>query len=201
MDARNHWQPVTDVYQQIIETAAVASLDGDPMVLIEAARRANKKTEVRVPFGISAIATLFMLRAAVYGLFAAKLLLSPSSEIGYWITAHCPVLIPIGFGKMDSKALPTTMAEALGVMAVLSLGIGLLWILHWKPVLIVSLALSGYTLVHIAISYFGMSGLGDPNLFAPQQIDLLVVEGALSVLTFFFIALYPNLKQHFHNHF
>lgn len=201
MEARNHWQPVTDVYQEIIDPVTVANLDGDPMTLIEAARRARRMTEARTPFGITAITAVFLLRGAIYALFAAKLASSSDAILSSWIVAHCPVLVPIAFGAMDPKTLPTTMAEALAVMAVLSLGIGIMWMLRWKPILFISLAISGYTIAHIVISYLNIAGLGDPNLFTAQQINLLVVESALSLLTFLYIALYPNLKKQFQRHF
>jgi hypothetical protein len=196
-EARNHWQPVTDVYQQIIDPAAIASLDGDPQVLIDEARRKERQAAVKAPAGITAITSLYFLRAAVYALFAAKLAISADTEPGGWIVAHCPALIPIGFGGMDSKTLPTTMAETLAVMAVLALGVGIMWMLRWKPILFISVALSGYYITHIVLSYLKIADLGDPALFGPTQIDLVVVEGALNLLTFLFIALYPDLKHKF----
>jgi hypothetical protein len=89
------------------------------------------------------------------------------------------------------------MAEALGVMAVLSLGLGLMWLLRWVPILFISVAFSGYVIGYFAVSYFNIAGLGNPNLFSSTQIDLIVVEGALNVLTFLYIVLYPNLKRIF----
>jgi hypothetical protein len=200
-EARNQWQPVTDVYQQIIDPVAVSQLDGDPTLLIQETRRKREMAEAKVPVGITAITGLFFVRAAIYALFAAKLVASPDSDLTSWITAHCPALIPITFGSPDPKTLPTTMAEALGVMAVLSLGIGLLWLIRWLPILFISVAFAGYFLLHIGLSFFNLAPLGDPNLFGSGQIDLVVVEGALSLLTFFFICLYPNLKSSFQRKF
>jgi hypothetical protein len=201
MEARNQWHPVTDVYQQIVDPVTVASLEGDPIKLVEAARLARSRAEGKVPFGITAITFIYFLRTAIYALFAAKLLAASDSELATWITSRCPALIPIGLGTVDRKALPTTMAEALGVMAVLSLGIGLMWLLRWKPILFISVAFSGYVIAHIAISYFAIGGLGDPNLFGSEQIDLVVVEGAINLLIFLYIALYPDLKHSFRRNF
>jgi hypothetical protein len=89
------------------------------------------------------------------------------------------------------------MAEVLGGMAVLSLGLGLLWLFRWIPILFISVAVSGYLIAHIAISYFNIAGLGDPNLFDPTQIDLVVAEAAINLLIFFYIILYPKLTDSF----
>ena len=201
MEERNQWQPVTEVYQQVIDPQQAANIDSDPMTLVNAVRHARSMTEGKVPFGITAITASYFFRAAAYALFAAKLMSPASSELTTWITAHCPSLIPIGLGGVDHKALPTTMAEALGVMAVLSLGLGLMWLLRWKPILFISVAFSGYVLAHFVISYYSVAGLGDPNLFGSAQIDLIVVEGALNLLIFLYVALYPNLKKSFQRQF
>jgi hypothetical protein len=201
MEARNQWQPVTDLYQQIVDPVTVASLDADPVKLVEAVRRARSMSEGKVPFGITAITFVYFLRAAIYALFAAKLVAASDSELATWITFRCPALIPIGLGTVDRKSLPSTMAEVLGVMAVLSLGIALMWLLRWIPILFISVAFSGYVIAHIAISYFNIGGFGDPNLFASAQIDLVVVEGALNLLIFLYIALYPDLKHSFRRNF
>jgi len=201
MEARNQWQPVTEVYQEIIDPATAAKIDVDPMTMVRAVRRARSLTEGKVPFGVTAITALYFLRAAIYGLFAAKLVTGADSNIASWIISRCPALIPISLSSVDHKQLPTTMAEALGVMTVLSLGIGLMWLLRWKPILFISVAFSGYILAHFAISYFNIAGFGDPNLFGPVQIDLIVVEGALNLLTFLYVALYPNLKNSFQRQF
>ncbi|MGP8251203.1 MAG: hypothetical protein ACLQHF_04165 [Terracidiphilus sp.] len=201
MEARNQWQPVTEVYQQIIDPVSASQIEADPMTLVNAVRRARSMTEAKAPFGISAITAIYFLRAAIYSLFAVKLVASSDSDLGGWIIGRCPALIPIALGGVDHKKLPTTMAEALGVMAVLSLGIGLMWLLRWKPILFISVAFSGYVIAHLVVSYFNIAGLGDPNLFGPSQIDLVVVEGALNLLIFFYIALYPNLKNTFQRQF
>ncbi|MFZ0305938.1 MAG: hypothetical protein WAL75_24850 [Terracidiphilus sp.] len=201
MDARNQWQPVTEVYQQIIDPAAASQIDADPMTMVNAIRHARSLTEGKVPIGITAITAMYFLRAIIYTLFAVKLVAASDSNIASWITSRCPALIPIGLGGVDHKALPTTMAEVLGVMAALCLAIGLMWLLRWKPILFISVAFSGYVIVHFVISYFNLAGLGDPNLFGSAQIDLVVVEGALNLLVFLYIALYPNLKNSFQRQF
>ncbi len=76
-----------------------------------------------------------------------------------------------------------------------------MWLLRWVPILLVSVAFSGYVIAHFVISYFNIAGLGDPNLFGSVQIDLIVIEGALNLLIFLYIALYPNLKKTFHRQF
>jgi hypothetical protein len=198
MEARNNqWQPVTEVYQQIIDPAQASQIDVDPMTLVNAIRQARSKAEAKAPFGITAITAIYFLRAAIYALFAARLAAPSDSDAGTWILNHCPALIPIGLGTVDHKKLPTTMAEVLGVMAVLSLGIGLMWLLRWVPILFISVAFSGYVIAHFVISYFNIAGLGDPSLFGSEQINLVVIEGALNLLIFFYIALYPNLKNSF----
>jgi hypothetical protein len=195
MEARNQWQPVTEIYQQILDPSA--RVEDDPMILVNAARHARSQAEGKTPFGITAITGIYFLRAAVYALFAAKLLASADSTLGGWITVHCPSLIPLSLSTANTKTLPTTMAEAMGVMAVLSLGMGLLWLIRWKPILFISVAFAGYFMVHVALSYMHVAGLGDPNLFGAEQIDILVIDGAMNLLTFFFIILYPNLKNSF----
>lgn len=201
MEARNQWQPVTEVYQQVIDPATASQLDDDPMTMVNAVRRARSMAEGKVPFGITAITANYFIRAAIYALFAAKLITGPDSNIASWIISRCPALIPIGLGSVDHKKLPTTMAEVLGVMAALSLGIGLMWLLRWKPILFISVLFSGYVLAHFVISYFNIAGLGDPNLFGSVQLDLIVLEGALNLLIFFYVALYPNLKKSFQRQF
>lgn len=201
MEARNQWQPVTEVYQHVEDPAFAAPVDDDPMTLVNAVRHARSMTEGKVPFGITAITALYFLRSAIYALFAAKLVAPNESDLSIWITAHCPALIPISLGAVDHKKLPTTMAEALGVMAVLSFGIALMWLLRWVPILFISVAFSGYVIAYYAVSYFNIAGLGNPTLFTSAQIDLIVVEGALNVLTFLYIALYPKLKNTFHRDF
>jgi hypothetical protein len=201
MEARNQWQPVTEVYQQIIDPAAASQIDVDPMEMVNAVRRARSKVEGKTPFGITALTAVYFLRAAIYSMFAAKLVLGADSDIASWIIARCPALIPFALGNTDHKKLPTTMAEILGVMAVLSLGIGLMWLLRWVPILFISVAFSGYMIAHFAFSYFNIAGLGDPNLFGSVQLDLIVIEGALSLLTLLYICLYPNLKQSFQRKF
>ena len=171
------------------------------MTLVHAVRHARSMAEGKVPSGITAITASYFLRAAIYALFAVKLAVGPDSEITTWIVSRCPALIPVGLGSVDHKKLPTTMAEALGVMAVLCLGIGIMWLLRWVPILFISLAFSGYVMAHFVISYFNIAGLGDPNLFGSVQIDLIVIEGALNLLIFLYIALYPNLKKTFHRQF
>src|SRR5579863_7959204 len=129
MEARtNQWQPVTDVYQQVVDPALAAPVDDDPMTMLNAVRQARSMTEGKVPFGITAITSMYFLRSAVYALFAAKLVATSESDLSIWITTHCPALIPISLGAVDAKQLPTTMAEALGVMAVLTFGLGLMWL-------------------------------------------------------------------------
>ena len=201
MEARNQWHPVTDVYQQIADPVTVASLDADPIKLVEAVRRARSLAEGKVPFGITAITFIYFLRTAIYALFAAKLVAASDSDLATWITSCCPALIPLSLGAVDRKKLPTTMAEALGVMAVLSLGIAIMWLLRWKPILFISAAFSGFVIVHFVISYFNIGGFGDPNLFGSAQLDLVVAEGALNLLIFFYIALYPDLKHSFQRRF
>jgi hypothetical protein len=201
MEARNQWQPVTEVYQQVIDTAQAGTLDVDPMTLVNAVRQARSLAEGKVPFGITAITAIYFLRAAIYSLFAVRLVTGADSESTSWIISRCPALIPIGLGGVDHKKLPTTMAEVLGVMAVLSLGIGLMWLLRWKPILFISVAFSGYVIAHFVISYFNLAGLGDPNLFGSAQLDIIVIEGAINLLIFFYVALYPNLKKTFQRQF
>jgi len=199
MEARtNQWQPVTEVYQHVIDPALAAPVDEDPMTLVNAVRHARSMTEGKVPFGITAITSMYFLRSAIYALFAAKLIAPNQTDLSFWLTIHCPALIPISLGAVDPKQLPATMAEALGVMAVLSFGLGLMWLLRWKPILFISIAFSGYVIAYFAVSYFNIAGLGNPNLFSSEQIDLIVVEAALNLLTFLYIALYPNLKNTFH---
>ncbi len=197
MEARNQWQPVTEVYQQIIDPAQASQIDADPMTLVNAIRQARSMAEGKVPLGLTIITTFYFLRAAIYALFAARLVAPSDSDAGTWIMNHCPALIPIGLSTVDHKKLPTTMAEVLGVMAALSLGIGLMWLLRWKPILFISVAFSGYVIAHFVISYFNIAGLGDPGLFGSEQIDLVVIEAALNLLIFLYIALYPNLKDAF----
>ncbi|MGD0912460.1 MAG: hypothetical protein ABR928_11220 [Terracidiphilus sp.] len=201
MEARNQWQPVTEVYQQIIDPVAASHIDDDPMTMVNAIRQARSLSEGKVPFGITAITGAYFLRAAVYILFAIKLAASADSDLATWITSHCPALIPLSLGSVDHKKLPTTMAEVLGVMAVLSLGIGVMWLLRWVPILFISIAFSGYVLAYFVISYFNIAGLGNPDLFTGSQIDLIVVEAAINLLIFFFIALYPGLKKSFRRDF
>jgi hypothetical protein len=201
MEVRNQWQPVTEVYQQIIDPVSASQIEDDPMTMVNAVRHARSMAEGKVPFGITAITASYFMRAAIYALFAAKLIAPTSSEITSWIVSRCPALIPIGLGGVDHKKLPTTMAEALGVMAVLSLGIGLMWLLRWKPILFISVLFSGYVIAHFVISYFNIAGLGDPGLFGSAQIDLVVAEGAINLLIFLYVALYPKLKQSFQRQF
>jgi hypothetical protein len=199
MEARtNQWQPVTEVYQHVVDPALAAPADDDPMTLVNAVRHARSMTEGKVPFGITAITAMYFLRAAIYALFAARLVAPNESDPSTWLTTHCPALIPISLGAVDPKTLPTTMAEALGVMAVLSFGLGLMWLLRWKPILFISVAFSGYVIAYFVVSYFNIAGLGNPALFTTTQIDLIVAEVALNLLTFLYIALYPNLKNTFH---
>jgi hypothetical protein len=198
MEARNNqWQPVTEVYQQIIDPAQASQIDADPMILVNAVRHARSMAEGKVPIGMTLITTFYFLRAAIYALFAARLMAPSDSDAVSWIVSRCPALIPFSLASVDHKKLPTTMAEVLGVMAVLSLGLGLMWLLRWKPILFISVAFSGYVMAHFVISYFNIAGLGDPNLFGSEQIDLIVIEGALNLLIFLYIALYPNLKHSF----
>jgi hypothetical protein len=199
MDVRNQWQPVTEVYQQIIDPAQASQLDADPMTLVNAVRHARSMAEGKVPLGITAITTFYFLRAAIYALFAARLVAPTEheSDAATWIISRCPSLIPFSLATVDHKKLPTTMAEVLGIMAVLSLGIGLMWLFRWKPILFISVAFSGLIIAHFVISYFNIGGLGDPNLFSNSQLDVIVIEGALNLLVFFYIALYPNLKDAF----
>ena len=199
MDARNNWQPVTDVYQEIANPASASPVDDDPMTLVNAVRQARSMAQGKVPFGITAITGLYFIRAAIYGLFAAKLVSSDGNSFS-WITLHAPALIPITLSA-DPKTLPTTMAEALAVMAILSLGMGILWLLRWKPILFISVALAGYYIAHVVLSFFNVAGLGDPNLFGSEQLNILVLEGALNLLVFFFVATYPNLKNTFRRDF
>jgi hypothetical protein len=201
MEARNQWQPVTEVYQQIIDPVAASQIDADPMALVNAVRHARSMAEGKVPFGITAITGIYFLRAAIYALFALKLVAASDSVLAAWITSRCPALIPIGLGGVDHKKLPTTMAELLGVMAVLCLGIGLMWLLRWVPILFISIAFSGYVIAHFVVSLLNIGGLGDPNLLGSSQLDIVVVEGAINLLIFFFIALYPNLKHSFQRQF
>lgn len=201
MEAGNQWRPVTEVYQQIVDPVAAAHIESDPMTLVESVRRARTLTEGKVPFGISAITFVYFLRAAIYALFSAKLIASSDSDLATWIISRCPALIPLSLGAVDRKKLPNTMAEALGVMAVLSLGLGLMWLLRWRPILFVSVAFSGYVIAFFAISYFKVGGFGDPNLFGAAQLDLVVAEGALNLLIFLYIALYPDLKHSFRRNF
>jgi hypothetical protein len=201
MEARNQWQPVTEVYQHIIDPATAAQIEDDPMTMVSAVRHARSMAEGKAPFGMTAITASYFLRAAIYTLFAAKLVVGSDSEIATWIVSHCPALIPISLGGVDHKALPTTMAEVLGVMAVLSFGIALMWLFRWLPVLFISVAFSGYVMAHFVISYFNFAGLGDPNLFGSAQINLIVGEGALNLLICLYIVLYPNLKHSFQRKF
>lgn len=201
MEARNQWQPVTEVYQQIIDPASGSQIEDDPMTLVNAIRHARSVAEGKVPFGITAITAIYFMRAAIYILFAIKLVASSDSYLAAWITSRCPALIPISLGGVDHKTLPTTMAEVLGVMAALCLGIGLMWLLRWVPILFISIAFSGYVIAYFVISYFNIAGLGNPNLFGSAQIDLIVVEAAINLLIFFYIALYPGLKKSFRRDF
>jgi hypothetical protein len=62
-------------------------------------------------------------------------------------------------------------------------------------------ALAGYYIAHVVLSFFNVAGLGDPNLFGSDQLDILVLESALNLLIFFFVATYPNLKNTFRRDF
>jgi hypothetical protein len=197
MEARNQWQPVTEVYQQIIDPTQLSQIDADPMTLVNAVRHARSMAEGKAPLGMTAITAFYFLRAAIYSLFVARLIAPSESDAGSWIVSRCPALIPFSLASVEHKKLPTTMAEVLGVMAVLSLGIGLMWLFRWKPVLFISVAFSGYVLAYFAISYFNVAGLGNLNLFGSEQINLIVIEAALNLLIFLYIALYPNLKISF----
>lgn len=197
MEVTNKWQPVTDVYQEISDTT---TFDADPMTLVKAVRHARSMAEVKAPIGISLITGLYFLRAAIYALFAAKLVASSDSDLSGWLMVHCPALVPFTLGT-DPKTLSTSMATALGVMAVISIGMGFLWTMRWKPALFISVALCGFYMVHVLVSYMGIVPLGDPRLFSSEQLDILVLESALNLLVFLFIAGYPNLKNSFRRDF
>ena len=197
MEARNNqWEPVTEVYQHVDDPAAASSID-DPMAMVNAVRRARIEAEGKAPFGNSAITGLYFLRAAIYALFAARLLAPANSNLIFWIQIHCPALIPFSLSSVEQKKLPTTMAEVLGGMAVLCLALGLMWLFRWIPVLFISLAVSGYLIAHLVVSYFNIAGLGDSSLFDPTQINIVVIDGALNLLIFFYIILYPKLADTF----
>ena len=195
MEITNKWQPVTDVYQEV--TDAASPVDADPMTLVNAIRHARSLAEGKTPIGITLITGLYFLLGAIYALFTAKLVAAADSDLAAWLMLHCPALVPITLGT-DAKTLPTHMATALAVMAALSVAMGLLWLIRWKPVLFISVALAGFYLVHILVSYMGIAApLGDPNLFGADQLDILVFESALNLSVFFFVACYPNLKKSF----
>jgi len=200
MDMRNQWQPVTEIYQQGSDPAA-AQFDADPMTLVNAVRKARRAAEGNVPFGITAITALYFIRAAIYTLFAVKLAAAADTDLGIWIVSRCPALIPFSLSGVDHKKLPTTMAEVLGVLAALSLALGVMWLLRWKPILFISVLFSGYIITWFAICMFNIGGLGDSSVFSNTQIDLVVVEAATNLLIFFYIALYPNLKNTFRRQF
>jgi hypothetical protein len=196
----NQWTPVTDQYSVDLDPAAAARLLDEEKIKrdLEARHRAERMSSP--PLGIVAITWYYFLRAVTYLVFASMLLTDPLSSFSAWLYSHIQALVPLARSqiKVDTH---NVFLGALVFTAILSVILGLLWMMRFAHARIITLGVLGITLAlnitHLVTNQMAASTV----LTTAGQRDDLILSSVVDAAIFCYLAISQNVAKALQNPF
>jgi hypothetical protein len=197
MEPVNHWRPVTDEYQQ-----ELPAFNPDLSPFREkfgwlAVGQAKKSVSRELPTGITCVSWFYLLAAGAYFVFGSVLLSSPASNLATLLISYFRVVVPLPAAVTEGMPLDSTLAEAFFVMAMVSATIGVMWLVRFRPVRLLTLCYSGGALIRCAYYFLDQKGAGHTALLTLQQSQLWLAMSAIDAMIFCYVAFYASVQRVF----
>jgi hypothetical protein len=216
----NRWQPITDLYQQEAEGIASPAVAVQPPKPVPVPVSQRDLPRSSVPMSLNIITGLFFLRALIYFILGGKLVSAPDSEFSQRLVSLSGVMVPFTVNQRQPEMFVKLVGEAMLAVAVLSLLVGILWLVRWWVIRWVTMCYSGGMVLRVAIRYFagaaaGIHGgpLGSQaysagaysglamGLSSDQITAMLFFSCAINLIIFSYLAFYPGVKEAFEKSF
>ncbi|HEX4031165.1 MAG TPA: hypothetical protein VHX20_12425 [Terracidiphilus sp.] len=192
----NTWKPVTDEYQH----TDVPSLDAPmpPPAAKAPAAPVKERQRPKLPIAIACLAWFYLIRAAVYLVFAMILSAQPGSELGVLLIGHSRLLVPFEMHRTHGQVPVGLFAEALFATAVLSVVVGVMWLarswrIRWITMFYAGASAARTMFYLLTGAAAGLAG----GALSPDQKQAMLAGCAVNILIFCYLAFYPGVEQAF----
>jgi hypothetical protein len=192
----NRWQPITDLYQQEVEgTAPPAVVQPPKPAPVPVSQRDLPKSSV--PMSLNIITGLYFVRAVFYFVLGGKLISDPNSDFSQWLVSLSGVLIPFTITHRHPEMFVKLVGEAMVVTAILSLGVGIMWLLRSWKIRWITMAYAGGMVLRTSVHYFAGAASGVGSGLSPDLTAIVIFGCAINTLVFCYLAFYPGVKEAF----
>jgi hypothetical protein len=197
MEPVNHWQPVTTEYRQ--EPAPFFELLSQPGSSVETntAGKGGVGAEREVPIGIACVTWFYFIRGCAYFVFASMLISNPGSNFASWLAGHSRGMVPFQVHATDSAPLAKLEAEALLIMAILSVVVGTMWMVRYWRIRWITMFYAGASLARTALYFITDRAAGVSTQLSVDQKQALLIGSAANLLILCYLAFYPGVEQAF----
>jgi hypothetical protein len=189
----NQWAPVTDQYAVDLDPAAAARLLDEEKLKRDFEL---KHMAERVPTPSRGVVVIwyYFLRAVAYLVFASMLLTDPWSSFSLWLSGHIQLLLPLAQSQIRADSRDV-FAGVLVFTAILSVILGLLWMMRFAHIRIITLCVLGITLAlniaHLVTNQMAAAAV----VITVGQKDGLLVSSAVDAMIFCYLALSRNVSR------
>ncbi len=193
----NRWQPITDIYQQELESDAPAVFQPPKPAPVPVPVSQRDLPKGIVPMSLNIITGLYFLRALIFFVLGGKLLSDPGSDFSQRLVSISGVMVPFAITHRQPEMFVKLLGEALVVSAGLSLVVGVLWLFRWWVIRWVTMCYAGGMVVRVGIHYFAGAVSGVGSGLSADQAAILFFGCAVNAIIFGYLAFYPGVKEAF----
>jgi len=188
----NTWKPVTEAYQDA--EAPTLNQPVQPLPTVEKpVTPVKKRVTDGLPLSLVIFGWFYMVRAAVYLVFAFILFSQPDSGFGAMLVQYSSFLVPFRMHRVQGAIPIQLFAEALLVTAIFSVVIGGMWLARYWRIRWVTMCYAGGSAARTLI-YMITGAIG---AITPDQKQALLAGCAINLLIFCYLAFYPGVEQAF----
>ena len=195
----NKWKPVTEEYNSDSGPQSDAQLVDEQASTPNAQKKAASRAPMNMPLGAYLIAWYCFLRALIYVFFGYSLLTEPDSILAKWLVGRAPGLVPITIRYTGGDSVGKMLSEAVFVMAIPYVVIGIVWLMRYWRIRGITILLSGASLVRTALSLMTLTSGGVVTSLSPPQKEVLLISSFFDLLIFLYLTLHKGVVRAFAN--
>jgi len=188
----NAWKPVTDAYQNTAAPSVDQVLQPPPAET-RPTPPVKQRVVPRLPLAIAIFGWLYIVRAAIYIVFALVLFSQPDSGFAGTLVQYSSLLVPFRMHRMQGMIPVQLFAEALVVTAIISVVVGGMWLARYWRIRWITMFYAGGSAARTII-YVVTGAIGT---ITPEQKQALMAGCAINLLIFCYLAFYPGVEQAF----
>ncbi len=197
MEPVNHWQPVTNEYEQ--EPAPFFEVFSPPKKKFR-----EKDTEqgkvgqgVEVPIGITCITWFYFVRGCACFIFASLLFSRTNPNLVDWFVGHSRSMVPFQVSATESVPVTNLLAEGLILMGIFSVIVGAMWMVRYWRIRWITMCYAGLALGRTAFFFISDKAAGITTQLSTEQKQTLLISSIANLVILCYLAFYPGVEQAF----